>query len=66
MTERTQEQLDMIYEPLQQELRDAYASYKGVCGLDNSNHGGPLSYLAWLDYNLAEINEEIANFKESE
>ena len=66
MTERTQEQLDLIYEPLQQELRDDYAVYKGVNGASNSNYGGPLTYLKWLEFELAELNYEIAELEEQQ
>jgi hypothetical protein len=57
MTERTQEQLDMIYEPLQQKLRDDYDFARALSTVEFP------SYLTWLKYKLDGINEEIANLK---
>ena len=60
MTERTQEQLDMIYEPLQQNLRDDYDFARAISTAEFP------SYLTWLKYNLDRINEEIANLQEQQ
>lgn len=64
MTERTQEQLDLIYEPLQQQLRDDYSSY--VYYYLQSFDVVEMDYKEWLMNELYKINEEIANFKEQE
>ena len=60
MTEQTQEQLDLVYEPLQQKLRDDYDFARVF-----STSEFP-SYLTWLKYNLDGINEEITNLKEQQ
>lgn len=63
MTERTQEQLDLIYEPLQQELRDAYMLYISI---PYSGDESRMSYSEWLHFELAELNYEIAELQEQQ
>ena len=60
MTEQTQEQLDLIYEPLQQNLRDAYMLYI------STPYDEKLSYSEWLEFELAELNYEIAELQEQQ
>ena len=60
MTERTQDQLDLVYEPLQQKLRDAYMLYI------SAPYDEKLSYSEWLGFELEELNYEIANLKEQQ
>lgn len=60
MNDRTEEQLDLIYEPLQQQLRDDYDFARVI-----SSAKMP-SYLTWLTYMLDGVNDAIANFKEQE
>lgn len=64
MTERTQEQLDLVYAPLQQELRSRFEEYHSYANIVYDGNG--MDYLEWLEFNLNEINEEIANLKEQQ
>ena len=63
MTERTQEQLDMIDEQMQQTLRDNYLLYINI---PYSGDESRMSYSEWLHFELSELNYEIAKLKEQQ
>lgn len=59
-----EQQLDLIYEPLQQKLRDDYKAYGSFYTVDFDVV--EMDYTEWLVNELHKVNEEIAHFKEQE
>jgi hypothetical protein len=56
-TQQTEEQLDLVYQPLQEKLREDFEEYDECTKIAYDGNG--MDYLEWLEYNLVKINIEI-------